>query len=276
VDRGNEWTEGSNLPSKDARKYASICDTSEGLFVTGGTVPFGTSDECFMYTTKTSSWTTMKSKPTARALHSSVFINGYVYILGGQGHKKEIIGSVDVFDMSFMTWKSNKPRPHGVVCPITAKFNTSVYVITTLCANNEAVYQESGVVLQAYNTVTGRWGVLEPAPHSENIGASLVGHNDKLYLVGGKAKLCLQYDLKVNTWLQLKTPLCVHCFGALVIDTKGKLLLLGGNTYGILPSKLATDTIEEYDFKKDEWTMSDIKMPEPMYFHFAACMYLYN
>jgi N-acetylneuraminic acid mutarotase len=79
----------------------------------------------------------------------------------------------------------------------------------------------------------------------------MVAFQNQLFVLGGKAKVCVKYKPESDTWTILQGPALLHHYGAAVV-LKGKIMILGGSN---------SDKVEEYDVKKDEWKLSDMKLP---------------
>ena len=194
LDTNSCWKEVGDMPTLTRSIGASICDVPDGLLLSGGLSNGIYSKACYMYAAKTKTWAEIEPMPSERSYHSSVSLNGFVYLIGGKNPDKEFIAKVDTFDTSCMAWKSVRCLPYGLYWPLSAKLQASIYIILNCTKSNASIRQEHGILFQQYNTMTGRWSVLQPLQCSSTCGSSLIGHMDKLYLVGGIKRLCQQYN----------------------------------------------------------------------------------
>jgi N-acetylneuraminic acid mutarotase len=146
-----------------------------------------------------------------------------------------------------------------LIFPITTNIANTVFVILSTHSQNAKQRVNNNISLQSYDTSTDTWKFLAPLPSSitDTDGASAVAIQNQLYVVGGRAKLCLQYNPVSNTWAILQNTALQHYYGTAVI-LKGKIMLLGGST---------SDQIEEYDMEKNEWQLSSMRLPSKMQQH---------
>ena len=71
--------------------------------------------------------------------------------------------------------------------------------------------------------------------------------------------IAARYTPATDTWTLLKQPSIEHRFGS-ACASNGCIYLCGGGW------NASSDAIEEYDIEKDEWTVSTMKLPQPLTF----------
>ena len=83
--------------------------------------------------------------------------------------------------------------------------------------------------------------------------------DEKLYLVGGKQRLAIQYSPAADQWTQLRSqPHAMYDWlGCCGVVHDGKILLCGGDTEGTHDNNL----VEEFDINTQHWKIMDVKLP---------------
>ena len=118
----------------------------------------------------------------------------------------------------------------------------------------------------AVNLKTGEWQVLADAPHKrDHFQAAII--DGKIYAAGGRTtskatgevfNLLVPkvdvYDLKTASWTTLDTPLPTPRAGNTSFAHKGKLYVVGGETFA---SKSAHSEVEIYDPISATWTTAE-------------------
>ena len=143
-----------------------------------------------------------------------------------------------------------------VVWPIVAVAGGRVWVIFNDCLGNKASKKGNDITLQCYDPASTSWVFKSPYPHTApgTWGASAVGMDNKVFVVGGFRKNCTMYDVVTDAWSLLSTPSKPHGWGAATI-MNNSIYLFGGMDGD------DWDSIETYNVSTDEWAVSESNMP---------------
>ena len=107
---------------------------------------------------------------------------------------------------------------------------------------------------------------------------SLVAKGNYLFMFGADVKYCrataVRFDVKTNTWLDLKPPPCRASGGTAATVLKGNIYLLGGmhlikdSESTINPSNFVA-SVSQYSIETNSWSQLE-DLPRPCAFHAAA------
>lgn len=101
------------------------------------------------------------------------------------------------------------------------------------------------------------WEQLSPTPANYNFNnGCMITHNDYLYLIGchynnGYKKALFRYDIKLDTWTELASPL-YDVYLTRPVAYNNKLYVIGGQTYS---SWGRLSNVQIYDIATDTWTL---------------------
>jgi N-acetylneuraminic acid mutarotase len=227
-------------PGEDAG-VEDVAATSGGdgkLYVFGGSTGAftGQRDSAAVYDPGTDQWTLLDPMPTARSAATANLIGGKIYVAGGLDSSGASISSVDVFDVSSLSWDSpttsmNAARSHHASTVIAGK----LYVFggrTRLADGTESpgilktgeVFDPAGPTWSAIKPMN--FGRRSPDAGTLNGCAVVVGGEGKGGFPGTFYETEL-YNPVSNTWTVLAgMPTARHGAAAGVIG--GDLYVAGG------------------------------------------------
>ena len=215
------WTELSPLP--EARHHIAVAIVENQLYGIGGFVvgfpSWEAQNTVFVYDFNTEEWAESTPLPQPRGEHTSVVVDGKIYVIGGR--YKRTPGSAnfnDHFDTSSMVvfdpvtevWSSAPDIPTARNSHATAVIDGKIYVVGgrqfTEQPNGE--YASVNVAsLEVYDPEVESWETLAPLPQAAGgITAAVV--DGKLYVFGGEQWVPEQaviaeawvYDPAVDQW----------------------------------------------------------------------------
>ena len=220
------------------------------LILTGGLE----TDVCVLLDMSTKKWKVMKSMKHHRYRHASVCIRQQVYVFGygtKTGNSEIWSTSVECLNIEEKDgeWQSVPPMPIARSPRITNR-DTNVYLMG-----------DGTPVLYLFDVLNKIWIQKTAMPQNPGRAFSIAAGNDKLYAAGGHIKLCWQYNISTDSWVNLSSPALRHYYAALIFH-QNSLLLLGGDT----------EDIEGYSTERNTWVKAPFKLPEKLLCHHAFMM----
>ena len=226
----DSWTkEISQLPL--ALHHTSAASYQGKIYVAGGyTGDWTASDRLFIYDPRTNEWTHGNPMPTPRGYPTANFVNGTLYVMGGDGGaaNERALNATESYDPLTNQWTTltsmPTPRHHAASAVVDGK----IYVI------GGRIGEELNNVdlIEMYDPVQDNWTTdLEPMP-SKRSGIAAASVNGFIYVLGGEQNQGTfskneRYDPRNNTWTEEEPmPTARHGFGAGAID--GKIYAIGG------------------------------------------------
>lgn len=195
---------------------------------------------------QTGTWSSIAPIPTPRQEVGVAAVEGRVYVVGGYDAQGRASTVVEFFDTRLNEWRPGPPVPIPVHHPMVAAVGTKVYLA--------GGYTEPGALAfpntYELDTDTLVWTRKADMPAPRGAGAA-VGHNGKLYVLGGDRSggtvaEAAVFDPLTNSWAEFAPmPTPRNHFGAAVI--RGRIYAVGGR-----PSSLAVN--EAYDPLTNVWT----------------------
>ncbi|KAK2848767.1 hypothetical protein Q5P01_008601 [Channa striata] len=195
------------------------------LLAVGGRSGFNPSDEIEVYDVRANCWINMTNDlMRPRAYHGVVFLNEYVYCVGGFDGV-EHFNTVHKFDLSTHTWHEVAPM-HCRRC----------YVSVTVL--NECIYAMGGFdgqtrlrTAERYRPETNQWSLIALMQDSRS-NASCTTLHSKIYICGGfngidYLETAEYYNLETNQWT-LITPMNSRRSGIGVIAYADHVYAVGG------------------------------------------------
>ncbi|KAM9340226.1 kelch-like protein 10 [Symphorus nematophorus] len=186
-----------------------------------------------------------------RAYHGAVFLNGFVYCVGGFD-RVEHFNSVRRLDLNTHTWHEVAPMHHR-----------RCYVSVTVL--NGCIYAMGGYdghvrlsTAERYKPETNQWTLIAPM-HEQRSDASCTTLNNKVYICGGfNGNECLQtceyYRPETNQWTVI-TPLSTRRSGVGVIAYADHVYAVGG-----FDGNNRLRSVEAYNPRTNTWhTVSSMK-----------------
>jgi len=213
----------------------------------GGESPSNTSYKDFEsystveeYDPATDIWTAKSDMPRTRGFHSSIAVDGKIYVIGGSlSYPWSGIWELDVYDPATDTWTLTAvSRP--IINGFTTVVDGKIYAIG-------GEFDGNGQRVDEYNPVTNTWTEKAdmPTPRSDLSGSVL---DDKIYAIGGDSgeeivATVEVYDPATDTWTA-GDDLSIARAGIRTCVVDGKIYAIGGLTrWNVNP----TGAVEVYD-----------------------------
>ncbi|XP_036408779.1 kelch-like protein 10 [Megalops cyprinoides] len=176
------------------------------------------------YDMRANCWVNVSHEESPRAYHGAVFLNGFVYCIGGRDNM-EYFSSVRKFDPAALTWHEAAPM-HCCRCFVS---------VTELDGQIYAMGGFDGYVrlnsAERYNPETNQWSFIAPM-HEHRSDASATTLHGKVYICGGfNGEDCLFtaefYMPQTNQWTMI-TPMSSRRSGVGVTVYGGEVFVVGG------------------------------------------------
>ena len=239
------------------------CSMAKGALFAGGastledTKYTNPQTQCIIYQKTDNTWAILPELPTKVMCAAAVCIDLKIYTIGGSGNRKS---KMDCLDMTTMTWNSCPDLLQGQVYPVVGFVGHCIYVVFSTHPGNELT--APGLTLQCFDTSTSSWSYKACIPDrvKKTIGAVTVTVDHRMFVLGGRGKICLSYDTRDDRWTVL-TPSYEHHLHGAAVYLKGKIIICGGLNKDYKPS----DVIESYDLAADTWKTLPVKLPKPLF-----------
>lgn len=226
----DSWAEGiAQLPVP--LHHTSAASYQGKIYVAGGyTGDWTASDRLFMYDPNTNEWTQGNPMPTPRGYPTANFVNGTLYVVGGDGgaDNERALNATESFDPVTNQWTSHASMPTARHHAASAVVDGKLYVV------GGRVGEELNNVdlVEMYDPVLDIWTTnLEPMP-SKRSGIGAVSVNGSIYVLGGEQTPNTfdnneRYDPENNTWTKV-TPMPGGRHGLGVASIDDKIYAIGG------------------------------------------------
>lgn len=228
-------------------------------------------------------WVTLAPFPEAAEEVYGVAAGGKMYVFGGLGPGWTPVGMVYEYDPGSNTWTKKKPMPVPTHHTALAEANGKIYVMGgfVLPKSGCPAWQPVDNAWE-YDPASDTWKALAPLPtrRGSPVAAAVDG---KIYVIGGagmhpgsketavhprrphrSVDANEVYDPGTNTWAR-RSPLPTARNHAAVGVVNNKIYVLGGRVGAAFMSTpaSATDLVEEYDPRTDQWGPLKRSMPTP-------------
>jgi hypothetical protein len=215
------------------------------FIVTGGANKEGlATKDVFQYSINTGKWITLPPFNIPRRGHSSVFFNGFLYVIGGSRSMPSCRNAVEKFDFCSQQWTDLQPLPkdrNAKGCdPFAISANRRLYVFRD--DMNMLDEDDRGWIRKPDLP----FGIYYSCP---------AAIKDEIYVIDGVDLWC--FDTKTNIWTTLRSSAFQH-LNSCCVAYKNKIVVLGGTQ---------CDQIEEYDMDADEWKTWKIAIPKAVKTH---------
>jgi hypothetical protein len=238
-------------------KYMSAISSPDGkVYLTGGWL-ITTGDPvnvCYeVSAVKASKNQSKKKMLNRRYAHCSVFLNGYVYVIGGFNNKD----AEDVSPNTINSWEWFSPYENSwsEVWPIS---QSRAFAAATICSN-QYIYLFGGFqgfnilnTIEKYDCMSDHWLTLNlklPAA-SAKLGAVAI-NDDEILILGGlnlslkkRQKIVLKLSLSSKKWTSLNDMKIGKTFNWSAFYYDNYIYTIGGNE---------KDVCERYDLDNDIW-----------------------
>ncbi|XP_073340308.1 kelch-like protein 10 [Pagrus major] len=184
------------------------------------------------------------SQERPRAYHSTAFLDGYVYCVGGFDGV-EHFSSVHRLDLSTHTWQEVAPM----------HFRRCYLCITVL---NGCIYAMGGYnghvrlrTAECYRPDTNQWTIIPPM-HEHRSDASCTTINNKIYICGGFdgiecLETCEYYSPETNQWTVI-APMNSQRSGVAIVAYADRIFAVGG-----FDGSARLRSAEAYDPRTNTW-----------------------
>lgn len=245
------WTKKADMLTPRENHSTAVLDGK--IYVIGGTkLAEGNLlklDSVEIYNPKTDTWTTGTPMPEARSSHSSVSVNGKIYVVGGYVGKplgsQVVYPSTLEYDPLEDSWTRKAPLPEKEVPVISDAMGGYIWV-----------FPDDTTTVYAYEVLADTWWYGTARPVSYH-GSTASGVDGKIYLIGGLSystfrSTCLQFDLfepygSPDAWTyKMSMPTERNSLTSAVLG--GKIYAIGGFNYGA-----EQRAVEEYDPATNTW-----------------------
>ncbi|ELT93249.1 hypothetical protein CAPTEDRAFT_141439 [Capitella teleta] len=231
-----------SLAVGNERGEMCACASPGGFVVSGGRSQNSNQRECYSYHVQNGQWNTLPPMPTARRIHSSIYHNHHLYVVGG--YDGRFLNSVEALDMRNLQWNHLPPLPREVYSAYLAIVSDNLVVLGGCCGGWVADVHE-------FDSAQQTWRQRSPMPEICERGAA-VSFDDHVYVVGGSERSCMRFNPRNNTWTSLQRPRFIHSYGSSLVLNGNIVVIEGSNN----------DSIEEYSPLTASWSTWTLKMPQ--------------
>jgi N-acetylneuraminic acid mutarotase len=227
--------------------HAASVPFQDRIYVIGGYMDDWTpSDRLLVYNSTINEWTQSSVMPTARGSPISHFVNGTLYVVGGDANE-ESLNVVESYDPITKQWTAHTPMPTARHHAASAVVDGNIYVIGGRLTNSLV----NTDVVEKYDPSSDSWTTdLEPMP-SKRSGIAAANVGELIYVLGGEQNQGTfdsneRYDPANNTWtIEPPMPTARHGLGVTAFDSK--IFVIGG---GPRPGLTVSDENEIYYVNK--------------------------
>lgn len=202
-------------------------------------------------------WEKRRSMQEERSWIGMASVSGKIYAIGGMtGPQGQRLNSVERYDPKTNEWQYVAPMPTARSSPGAVAVRDQIYVMGGFPATGTTT------VVEAFDPQKNAWRTgLAPMPTKRfDLASAAIG--DIIYTMGGydvrEMNVVEAYDTLNDRWSTLPPmPTARYALQAVVVD--GKIWAMGGrNEQG------PTDIIEMFDPKTQQWSRSNLRLPEPL------------
>ncbi|XP_054646082.1 kelch-like protein 30 [Dunckerocampus dactyliophorus] len=222
-----QWHELPNFPNPNKWGF-SMVSLNNDVYVTGGSRGSNTNTwsttETWKYITKEGRWVTVAPMLRPRTNHSSVALNGEIYVIGGTTSDRV---EMEHYDPYHDTWASTCPALKYVTNFTAAACQGKLYVIGSCAVKYNAL------TMQCYNPVIDSWmSICSPFIPKYLSSPRSVCVEGIIYLLADNTKKVYCYDPDANMWQKIQLLHMLHENGGLV-TLDGRLFVTGGHWKGM-------------------------------------------
>jgi N-acetylneuraminic acid mutarotase len=223
--------------------HVSSVSHEDKIYVIGGYMDDWTpSDRLLAYNPTTNEWTQSSVLPTARGSANSHFVNGTLYVIGGDANEQSL-DVVESYNPATDQWTAHTPMPTARHHAASAVVDGNIYVIGGRLTNSLV----NTDVVEKYDPSSDSWNTaLEPMP-SKRSGIAATNVNGFIHVLGGEQNQGTfdsneRYDPVKNSWtIESPMPTARHGLGVTAFDSK--IFVIGG---GPRPGLSVSDENEIY------------------------------
>jgi hypothetical protein len=171
------WKRIEGIPQAHLSNHGCVVP---GGFVVSGGINSKNESMCDVYKFNASKreWTTLPPMSVKRNQHSSVFLKGSLYVIGGYDNGS-YISSVERLDLASLQWSKLTPMPEGLCHPYVAAASGKIYVLGGFCASgfSRSSYEWNGVKWTRVASLSESSVALVAAPFLKAKSTSSVAQN---------------------------------------------------------------------------------------------------
>lgn len=226
--------------------HAAAASHQDKIYVIGGySHDWTTNDRLFIYDPEANGWMEGASMPTPRGSPAANFVNGTLYVIGGDNENP--IDITEAYDPINDEWVTKTPMPTSRHHAASAVVDDKIYVIGGRISGS----LDNIDIVEEYDPLSDEWTTdLEPMP-TKRSGIAASSLNNFIYVFGGEQNEGTfnnneRYDPASNTWI-IQPPMISARHGLGAISQDGKIYVIGG---GPTPGLTVSDANEIFVMDK--------------------------
>src|ERR687891_645886 len=159
--------------------HASSVSHQDKIYVIGGYMDDWTpSDRLLAYNPTTNEWTQSSVLPTARGSANSHFVNGTLYVIGGDANE-ESLNVVELYDPISDSWTTAlEPMPSKRSGIADTNVNGFIHVLGG--EENQGTFDSN----ERYDPANNIWTIESPMPTARH-GLGVTAFDSKIFVIGG-------------------------------------------------------------------------------------------
>ena len=163
--------------------HAASTPFQDKIYVIGGyTDDWTPSDRLLVYNPTTNEWTQSSVMPTARGSPNVHFVNGTLYVIGGDADEQSL-NVVESYNPITNQWTNHISMPTARHHAASVVVDENIYVIGGRLTNSLV----NTDVVEKYDPSSGSWTTdLEPMPSKRSGIAAATNVNGLIYVLGGE------------------------------------------------------------------------------------------
>nr|XP_056721150.1 kelch-like protein 21 [Euleptes europaea] len=250
--RNGHWRDLAEFPEHLGGGY-SLAALRNDIYVSGGSDGSRLYDCVWRYNSSVNEWTEVSPMLKAREYHSSVVLDGLLYIVASD--------STERYDHSLDAWEAMQPMLYPMDNCSTTACRGKLYATGSLAG-------KESMVMQCYDPETDLWSLVncgQVPPWS--FAPKTVTLSGLMYFVRDDSAEVDVYNPMKNEWDKIPPMLQVHVGGSLAV-LGGKLYVSGGydSTFEL------SSIVEAYDPETRTWSVVG-QLPEPVFWHSSVSIF---
>ena len=218
---------------------------------------------CFLYNQVDNSWTELPP-PWVDECSSMTCVESTLFTLGS---RQEVDFDVHSLDLNAVDkqWLHHSPMAKKMQTPILTSNQTSIFAMWNTASNEQEL--DDVPPMEMYDVSSDLWSHCADLPQeiTNTSGCVAVATSKHMFLLGGGANLALRYSVSDKQWTRLSRPSSLHSYGAAAV-LEDRIVLCGG----LKDPTTLSDVVEYYESLRDEWKMSDVTLPSPVWQHYIS------
>ncbi|XP_071959510.1 kelch-like protein 38 [Antedon mediterranea] len=207
----DRWGILTRLPNLDIFDFA-VGTLDNCIYISGGIKSKIVSNEVYCYDVDKAKWHSCKNFHMPRTQHSSIGINGFLYIIGDN----RMVDMVERFSPAENLWEVVSPLPVAVSSPVIVSNKHKIYVTGGSACSQLNQFQN----IQCYDTINDTWTVIRTVSIPRKRFPVIV-IDDIMYILSGYGEMQV-YDIKSDSLLP---PMLLpnkeqNLFGAVAVRDK--------------------------------------------------------